>query len=118
MPNKKVLFIDDDEAVLSIVPIVLEEENIDVITSTNSAIIDQIAQLKPDLILLDEWMSNKKGSEICAEIKKIEAFSKIPIILISAVGNLPEIAKNCAAEAYIEKPFDIEELVIVVKSLL
>jgi len=118
MLNKKVLFIDDDEAVLSIVSIVLEEEGIEVITSTTSVILEEISRIKPNVILLDEWLGDKKGSEVCIEIKKIEAHANVPIVLISAVNNLAQIAQECAADAFIEKPFDIERLVSVVKSLL
>ncbi|MDP9078982.1 MAG: response regulator [Bacteroidota bacterium] len=118
MPNNKVLFIDDDEAVLAIVSIVLEEEGIEVITSTTPAIIEEISRIKPNVILLDEWMGDKKGSEVCIEIKKIEAHANIPIILISAVNDLAQIAQECAADAFIEKPFDVEKLVSVVKSFL
>jgi DNA-binding response OmpR family regulator len=118
MRKKKVLFIDDDPDILSIVPIVLEEENIEVVATNDPDIITELPVIKPDLILLDEWLGEKKGSTICAEIKKIEEISDIPIVLISAVTNLDKIAEECAADAFIEKPFDIENLVTVVKSLL
>jgi len=42
----------------------------------------------------------------------------IPIVLISAVHNLEKIAEECNANAFIEKPFDIERLVTVVKSFI
>jgi DNA-binding response OmpR family regulator len=118
MRKKKVLFIDDDPDILSIVPIVLEEENIEVIATTDPDIIKELPVIKPDLILLDEWLGEKKGSTICAEIKEIEETSDIPIVLISAVTNLDKIAEECDADAFIEKPFDIEQLVTVVKSLI
>jgi DNA-binding response OmpR family regulator len=118
VPKKKVLFIDDDKDILSIIPIVLAEENIEVIATDDPNIIKELPVIKPDLILLDEWLGEKKGSTICAEIKKTEETSDIPIVLISAVTNLEKIATNCAADAFIEKPFDIEKLVTVVKSLI
>jgi DNA-binding response OmpR family regulator len=118
VPKKKVLFIDDDKDILSIIPIVLAEENIEVVATNDPNIISELAVIKPDLILLDEWLGEKKGSTICVEIKKIQETSDIPIVLISAVGNLDKIAEECAADAFIEKPFDIDKLVAVVKSLL
>jgi DNA-binding response OmpR family regulator len=116
--RKKIIYIDDDKDIFNIVAIILAEENIQVIESSQSAIINEISLIKPDLVLLDEWLGDKKGSSICQEIKSIEEHTSIPIILISAVNDLKTIAKECAADAYIEKPFDIEKLVSVIKSFL
>ena len=118
LTSKKVFFVDDDEAVLSIVKIILEEERIEVITSTTLLSLDELSVIKPDVLLLDEWIGTKKGSEYCREIKNVEAHSNMRIVLISAVNNLGKIAEECAADAFIEKPFDLDELVGVVKSLL
>jgi DNA-binding response OmpR family regulator len=118
VPKKKVLFIDDDKDILSLITFVLGEEDIEVIATDDADIIVELPVIKPDLLLLDEWLGEKKGSTICAEIKKIEETSAIPIVLISAVTNLDKIASECAADAFIEKPFDIEKLVSVVKSFL
>jgi DNA-binding response OmpR family regulator len=118
MPKKKVLLIDDDKELLSLIPIILAEEQIEVIATDDPHIIVELPVIKPDLILIDEWLGEKKGSTICAEIKKIEEIAETPIVLISAVSNLDKIAEECDADAFIEKPFDIDKLVAVVKSLL
>ena len=117
LTSKRVLFIDDDETVLSIVKIILEEEGIEVFTSTTLLSLNELSEIKPDVLLLDEWIGSKKGSEYCREIKNVKTHSNLQIVLISAVNNLGKIAEECAADGFIEKPFDLEELVGVVKSL-
>ncbi|MBD1362611.1 response regulator transcription factor [Mucilaginibacter sp. ZT4R22] len=118
MPLKKVLIIDDDEDLLSLVEYILKEENIEVISTTVSLSVVEISAIDPDLILLDEWLRDNKGTEICKALKNTPSFSKIPVILLSAVSNLSNLAKRCAADAFIEKPFDIGELVSMVKALI
>jgi two-component system response regulator VicR len=108
---KKILFIDDDPDVLEIIPIILEKENIVVKTSRDISVLPEIAKLQPDLILLDEWLPEKKGSCICAELKANVSTAHIPVILISAVSELEYIAKECNADAFISKPFDIYHLI-------
>ncbi|AMR32468.1 hypothetical protein A0256_14065 [Mucilaginibacter sp. PAMC 26640] len=118
MSLKKVLFIDDDEDLLSLVALLLKEENIEVISTTASLSVAEISAINPDLILLDEWLRDKNGSEICKALKNTPGCSKIPVILFSAVNNLSTIAKQCAADAFIEKPFDIDKLVSIVNALI
>ncbi|WP_431200950.1 response regulator [Mucilaginibacter sp. P25] len=74
--------------------------------------------LKPNLILLDEWLNGVKGSQICQDLRNIDPCHTLPIVLISAVFQLPAVAAKCRADAFIAKPFDIDELVRIVKSLI
>jgi DNA-binding response OmpR family regulator len=118
MAKRRVLFVDDDPYIGDMVEVILADENIDLIKVADASDIPDIAVLEPDLILLDEWLPGKKGSELCSELKTKRGTAHIPVVLISAVWGLETIARQCHADAFINKPFDIGELQQVVKNYL
>jgi DNA-binding response OmpR family regulator len=115
----KVLLIDDDEAILEAVRIVLEEEGYDTFTrgSLNQAL-QFISKIKPDLILLDLILSKHYGNKFIKEIKNSVSLNKIPIIVLSAYSELPKLATEAGADDYLSKPFEIEELILKIKNYL
>lgn len=116
---KKILVIEDDKHIRDTICYILEEENYEVISSGDSKILKSINTMKPDLILLDnwltEWKSDATGQQLSKELKSNAATKHIPVIIISAVSNIKEIAEAGMADAYMRKPFDMAELVEMVK---
>jgi len=116
---KKILVIEDDKDIRDTIVYVLEEEQYEVIASENAKILKKLSDIEPDLILLDNWLtdwtSDANGQQLSKELKKDPATSHIPIIIISAVNNLKEIAEAGDADGYLKKPFDLTELVDIVK---
>jgi len=117
---KRILVIDDDEDILSILDIILGEEGYDTVLQKTGTSTEHIKILHPDLILLDVRISGfeKTGAQICAEIKKQIELEHIPVLLVSAEHNVPEIAQSCGANGYINKPFDIDNLLAKVKEFI
>ena len=72
--------------------------------------------IKPDLILMDDKLAEVWGSDLCIQLKSDHATKNIPVILMSAMPNLPEIARICQADAYLEKPFNIDAITELIKS--
>ena len=116
--TKRILVIDDDEDILNIIEIVLNDEGYQVIASRSGNIIDEVLRIRPNLILLDERLAGTKGHELCKLLKTERPTSSIPVVMISAATGLKQIAINCIADNYIEKPFDISVLCEVVASTL
>ena len=116
---KKILVIEDDKDIRDTIVYVLEEEGYEVIASDNARILKRVNDIAPDLILLDNWLtdwaSDLSGQQLSKALKNDPATSHIPVILISAVNNLKEIAKEGEADDYIKKPFDLTELTELVK---
>jgi DNA-binding response OmpR family regulator len=117
MPQKKVLIIEDDAGIQELISYILEEEGFRVDTTVHSLATD-LTPHKADLILLDEWVNKKEGHMLCKEIKMMHATQHIPVIILSTSVDIKEIAKNCDADGYISKPFDIDEVVKEVKRVL
>jgi len=82
--------------------------------------ISQVAQKPPDLILLDTVMPKSDGYEICSRLKRSEATSLIPVILIAIPGGKNERVKALAAggDALLEGPVNRAELLAQVESLV
>jgi DNA-binding NtrC family response regulator len=79
-----------------------------------------VEKVKPSLILLDIMMPDKDGYEVCAELKENEDTKDIPIIFLSALGQVQDKVKglNLGAVDFITKPFQAEEVVSRVKTQL
>lgn len=116
---KKILVIEDDKDIRETIVYILEEEQYEVISSEDSKILKSIDTFKPNLVLLDNWLTDWKsdanGQQLSKELKTNPATSHIPVIIISAVSNIKEIAEAGLADGYLRKPFDLTELVSIVK---
>lgn len=117
--TKKVMVIEDDKDIRDTIVYILEEEHYEVISSADSKILKSIDTIKPNLILLDNWLTDWKsdanGQQLSKQLKTDPATSHIPVIIISAVSNIKEIAEAGMADNYLKKPFDLHELVDIVK---
>jgi len=119
---KKILVIEDDKDIRDTIVYVLEEEGYEVIASDNARIFKKLLEINPDLILLDNWLTDWKsdasGQEISKGLKSDPTTSHIPVVMISAVNNIEEITKAGSANGYLKKPFDLTELTGIVKKYL
>jgi CheY-like chemotaxis protein len=115
----KIFVADDDSDILEILQLMLRTRGYQVIVSnTGSELFDYRPDELPDLVLLDIWMSGINGRDICARLKDNEKTRDIPVLFISANSNIQAIAKECGAEGFIAKPFDMEMLLNKVNDVL
>jgi two-component system phosphate regulon response regulator PhoB len=116
---KKILIIEDDKDIRDTVTYALESEGYEVISSDNSKILKSIDKYNPDLILLDNWLTDWKsdanGQQLSKQLKSDPATNHIPVIIVSAVSNIAEIAEAGLADGYLKKPFDLTNLNDIIK---
>ena len=108
--RKKVIIVDDDDDILQIVRYILEEQGIDVEAVNDIVSFQKLDQKNTDLILLDDWLNDGYGSELCKTLKSHSNTQNITIILISAANQLVSIANKSGADDFLAKPFDIDDL--------
>ncbi|MGB8540114.1 MAG: response regulator [Candidatus Acidiferrales bacterium] len=116
-----VYFIDDSATMREVIKIAFRKENIQVITCADAAsAIEQFNKVSPDAVITDVIMPDKDGYEVCDYIKQHYRFAKTPVILMSGVVNqsVAERATAVKADELIRKPFQPQDLVVRVKSLL
>jgi len=79
-----------------------------------------LMESRPNLIICDIWMPRMNGYEFCAAVKNDEALKDIPIILLSSLTNMDDIAKglDVGADYYITKPYSETLLISMVTSIL
>ncbi len=114
----KVLIIDDEKDICFLISEILKDEEYITVSALNSD--DAIYKFnlnKPDLIILDVWLSNSKldGIELLQEFKNLD--NRIPIIIISGHGTVDLAVKSIKNGAYdfLEKPFNSDKLIILAK---
>ncbi|MBL4675646.1 MAG: response regulator [Mucilaginibacter sp.] len=117
MESKKILVVDDDDDIRMIISLILQEEGYAVIELNNGRhVVDTVRAVHPDLILLDVMLGDADGRDICKDLKNVADTEIIPIIIISATHGWHTMhEKNCKANNYLNKPFDIADLVNQVK---
>ncbi|MHB1177656.1 MAG: response regulator [Daejeonella sp.] len=115
---KKIMIADDDPGILDAVGMMLEFEGYEVTSTLNGVNVLQVESNFPDLFLLDIWMSGQDGRDICRELKKKSSTQNIPVIMISASTELAKSAREAGADDFLEKPFNMNELLDKIASNL
>ena len=116
---KKILIVDDDTDILTVVEVLLTTHGYTVHTiSEPSGILEDVKTFYPDVILMDVNMGHHDGREICKLLKSDSVINHIPVILFSALHNLHETHRECEATDFIAKPFDALELIKIIEKHL
>lgn len=113
---KKVLVVDDDADILTVVSYLLKRNGFEVLTHATGLHIPQIVELfKPNLVLLDIGLPGKEGTEVCKELKLTHS---TPVLFFSAHADKRSCLTECGAQGFIQKPFDIDQLVSAINQLV
>ncbi len=113
--SETVLVVDDDAELLGMVDMVLEGAGYRVITATNGyEALQLLAREKPAIILLDMKMPGMDGWKFAREFRSRYGHLA-PIVVLTAAEDARKRAEEIGADGYLGKPFDIEELIRVVR---
>jgi twitching motility two-component system response regulator PilH len=116
-----VYFIDDSATMREVIKIAFRRESINVITCADAAsALSQFEQNKPDVVITDVIMPDQDGYSVCSHIKQHPEYCSTPVVLMSGVvnKNVADKAVSVKADELIRKPFQPQELIGRVKSLL
>ena len=116
---KRILIVDDDKDLRFNLSAVLREEGHEVIAASDGKqTIKVIDKSSPDLVLLDIKLPGMDGVELLQEIKR--KWNNLPIIMLTANSDVKSAVKamKLGAYDYITKPFDDEELILIIKKAL
>ncbi|MGE4357308.1 MAG: response regulator [Candidatus Omnitrophota bacterium] len=119
--RKKILVVDDEEDIREVVKSRLISQGYDVLTAENGLMALSLARReKPDLIILDIMMPNMDGYTTLKELRKDREIGQTPVIMLSVKerDKMEDIFYFQNISGYIEKPFESEELIEKVKSIL
>ncbi len=116
-----VLLVDDDQDLVQALSFSLTQSGFSVITAKNGAeAITTACNLRPEVILLDIMMPNLDGLSACRGIKAMEQTDGIPIIMLTAKGDVATIkaAFEAGANDYVVKPFDMNKVLEKIREQL
>jgi chemosensory pili system protein ChpA (sensor histidine kinase/response regulator) len=118
---KTIMVVDDSVTVRKVTSRILEREGFRVVTAKDGIeATDMLAQVKPDLMLLDIEMPRMDGFEVARVVRESEAFAGLPIIMISSrTGEKhQQRARNLGVNKFLGKPYQEDELLGLLDELL
>jgi DNA-binding response OmpR family regulator len=116
--KKRILIADDDAGIVDATSLILEVMGYEVSSTLDGSKVTEIIKDKPDLLLLDIWMSGIDGRDVCRQLKANEDTQDIPVLMISASRDIKDSALDSGANDFLEKPFEMDELLERVERLL
>jgi DNA-binding response OmpR family regulator len=113
-----ILVVDDDKDILTVLKVLLSMRGFNVIAiSSGEAVPNHLTNPRPDVILLDIDLGTTDGRVICKDLKSNADTKDIPIVIFSANHKMMDSALASDADKFIEKPFEVEQLVATLKDL-
>ncbi|MCZ7583561.1 MAG: response regulator [Deltaproteobacteria bacterium] len=111
----RILVVDDDRNIGQILHASFSAKGYEVYISRNGEdALEQLEELRPDLVLLDVLLPKMNGWDVCRQIKSRENGTPPPVILMSAVYKTPkmqlEAKQKYGADEFVEKPFQLSSL--------
>lgn len=120
--TRKVLAVDDEPSIVRLVTAALSTRGYEVVAAYNGEeALDKVVLEKPDLIVLDIMMPKMDGREVARRLAADPATSKIPIVFLSAIGDLSsqlDTLEELKDVEYLTKPFEVRELGDYVDAML
>lgn len=117
----RVLAVDDDDVIRSLLVMNLEMEGHDVLTAADGReALDTIEAGSPDLVLLDIMMPELSGYDVLERLRKDPRHQRLPVVFLSARAMEADVRKGMSlgVDRYVTKPFDPIDLMELVAELL
>jgi CheY-like chemotaxis protein len=119
--SNKLLLADDSITIRKVVGIIFANEDytLSVVDNGNAAL-EKAREIIPDIILADVQMPGNTGYEVCTEVRRDPALKHIPLLLLTGAFEPfdEEKARQSGADDFISKPFESQQLIEKVKSLI
>src|SRR5689334_17766019 len=115
---QKILIVDDDLDLLEMVSFALQNHKMKVeCLADGNHLTDCISSFGPSLILLDIYLNDCDGRQLCYQLKTSDKYKNIPVILYSAGHITAQSVRDSLADDFMAKPFSISQLINRIKNL-
>jgi CheY-like chemotaxis protein len=112
---RKIIIIEDDPDTLEVMSLILTEEGYEILSADNVSLLYEVKTRQPAMILMDNRLTEGSGGGFCKIFKNDPVTMHFPAVLVSANMGLEAIALASKADGYLKKPFDIVDLLDLVK---
>jgi len=119
--GSKILIADDSPTVRHLIQKFLDGEGYEIFTTSDSAnVVDLIDEINPDLVISDIMMPGMDGYTFLRHIRKEKTRESLPVIMMSTKKReaMKDLFVSYGISGYLEKPFEKEELVTLIKKAL
>lgn len=119
--KKKILLVDDEVDIVTVVRLRLESSGYEVIVARDGKeALNTARSLRPDLIILDLMLPGMDGFHVARMLKYDTHYKDIPIIMLTAKTgeDSRKTGEQVGADAYMNKPFEAEKLMAKIRELL
>ena len=119
--SKKILIVDDEQDIVETLKFILEAHGYNCFCAYNGEDgLNQAKEIMPDLIILDVMMPKINGYKFSRLLKYDNKYQDIPIIMVTARSQEQDklIGEETGVNEYISKPFELDEILAVVKKYL
>jgi PleD family two-component response regulator len=117
----RILVVDDEPHIVQILTFTLEKAGYQVFAAHDGeTALQKIPEVEPNLVILDIMMPKMDGYQVCRKMREDFKMNQIPVIMLSAKGDLPERVRGLegGANDYLIKPYSNNELLLRVKNCL
>ncbi len=115
--RRRVVVVEDDGDIASLLTDILETEGYAAIAVSDSRDLDRHLDPRPDLIVLDLRLTRGGAEQILTAVRA-RGLGDVPVLLLSAATDLPERARALGATSHLAKPFELDELLDIVRGLV
>jgi len=114
---RRVLVVEDDGDIATILSEILAAEGYAPVAVSDAAGVDGQLDQRPDLVVLDLRLT-RDGAENILKSLRSRDMGDVPVLLLSAASDLPERARELGVRSYLAKPFELDHLLVIVRSLV
>ena len=113
------MVVDDEEIIVEISKRKLVEHGYEVMTAGDGGeALEMLKRKIPDLILLDVQMPNMNGYTFVMEKDKTPEYAKIPVVVLTAYGEMEPVFKRHGIKSYLLKPLKLQEMIEKVQEIV
>lgn len=119
--SKSVLIVEDEPFIVEALSYLLSREGFAVSSCADgNDAVNHLHKTNPDLLILDMMLPHKSGMEILEELRNLDAYQKLPVLVLTAKGQKKDrlAAENAGASLFMSKPFSNNDIVAAARGLL
>jgi two-component system cell cycle response regulator DivK len=119
MQGSTIFIFDDDQDILLMCGIVLKQQGYTVATSdVCDDIVNRVSTVNPDVVIMDNKIPPYGGISATKTLKGDPSTKNIPVLFFSANTQVEQLSREAGADAYIQKPFNLDEFEKAISDLV
>lgn len=112
---RRVVIVEDEPEIAELVAEVLRDQGYRALCCDGATALARMGEARPDVVVLDLMMAPVSGWDVARAMREDPALGEVPIVVVSAVAYAREEAAKLGTEWCLPKPFDVNELIDVVR---